>query len=69
MRPPKHILLVGENEFTISTLRYVLNNSSPSPIGIKNATCYRVTTAMTAQEALGAIQNNDYALMLCQHYH
>ena len=64
MRPSRTILLVGENEDTLSPLRYVLLNSSYSD---KNYfPCYQVTTVHNAQEALDALEKHDYHVMLCQ---
>lgn len=62
MRPSKSILLLGENEFTLSPLRFTLKNSRPT----STAACYRVDTAKTAQEALQALAETDYYLILCQ---
>jgi DNA-binding response OmpR family regulator len=65
MRPGKKILLVGENEFTLSPLRYVLMNSHPQPIE-NTGTCYRVTAAKNSQEALNYLMSCEFDLMLLQ---
>ena len=56
------LLLVGENEFTLSPLRFTLVNSRP----YLSAGCYRVDTAKTAQDALQALVEKEYRLMLVQ---
>jgi DNA-binding response OmpR family regulator len=65
MRPARTILLVGENEDTLSPFRYVLSNSQPEPLD-KKGRIYTVTSANTAQEALGWLRKNQYDLLLCQ---
>jgi DNA-binding response OmpR family regulator len=65
MRPARTILLVGENDDTLGPLRYVLSNSQPEPLD-KKGRVYTVTSANTAQEALGWLRRNQYDLMLCQ---
>jgi DNA-binding response OmpR family regulator len=65
MRSGKKILLVGENEFMLSPLRYVLMNSHPQPIG-NTGTCYRVTAATNSQEALNYLTSCEFDLMLLQ---
>ena len=66
MRPARTILLVGENDDTLSPLRYVLRNSSPEPDAVL-VPCYRVTTANSAQDALDYLCEHEYDVMLCQH--
>jgi DNA-binding response OmpR family regulator len=65
MRPSRTILLVGENEDTLSPLRYVLSNSQPEPLD-KKGRVYTVTSANIAKDALGWLRKNQYDLMLCQ---
>jgi len=56
MRPKKRVLLVGENEYTLGPLRFILRNKPR----------YRVTSASTAREALNALSEKSYHIMLCQ---
>jgi hypothetical protein len=62
MRSGKGILLLGENELTLSTLRFTLMNSRPTP----TSALYRVGTDKTAQDALRAISEREYYLILVQ---
>jgi CheY-like chemotaxis protein len=64
MRPAKQILLVGEDETKLSLLRYVLRNSTQK----SSYSCYSVTAATSAEEAIGLLKNNHYNLLLCQYH-
>lgn len=64
MLPAKQILLVGEDDTKLSILRYVLRINSYR----SNYACYEVTTATSAEEAIGLLTNNHYNLLLCQYH-
>jgi CheY-like chemotaxis protein len=55
MRPKKKILLVGENEFTISILRFLLSNYGYAP-----------TVAHTKKEARVCLADCEFDLLLCE---
>jgi DNA-binding NtrC family response regulator len=57
MRPPKHILLVGENDAAMAPLRFALRNSEP---------CYMVTTANSADEVCNLLAEGSFDMMLVQ---
>lgn len=63
MREGKTILLVGTDEDSLGILRYMLRMSRPS----RNLSTYEITTAGSIQEALHALNEIRYDLMLCQH--
>ena len=64
MIPAKQILLVGEDDTKLSILRYVLRINSYR----SNYSCYEVTAATSAEEAIGLLKNNHYNLLLCQYH-
>lgn len=65
MRPSRTILLVGENEDTLSPLRYVISNSQPEALD-KVGRCYRVFSANSEKEAVEYLYESEFSLMLCQ---
>jgi hypothetical protein len=65
MRPGKIILLVGENEFTLSTLRFILTHSRPS----SSQSDYLVVTARSTQEAVDILRECSFDVLLCQRVH
>jgi DNA-binding response OmpR family regulator len=64
MLPAKQILLVGEYDTTLSLVRYLLSVNSYR----SNYSCYEVTSANSAEEALGLLKTNHYNLLLCQYH-
>ena len=65
MRAAKNILLVGENDFTLSPLRFMLSHSTPT-LNSHFGRCYLVVTANSVQEALDTLSESQFDLMLCQ---
>ena len=63
MHPARQILLVGDNEDRVSLLRYILRNSSDHP----DHSRYVVTSAYSTEEAIEAIKEKEYDLMLVLH--
>jgi CheY-like chemotaxis protein len=57
MRPPKHILFVGENDAAMAPLRFALQNSGP---------CYTVTSANSADEVCNLLTEGSFDMMLVQ---
>ena len=55
MRPSKLILLLGESEFTLSPLRFMLITNS-----------YRVVTALSTQKALDVLHEGSFDVLLYQ---
>jgi DNA-binding response OmpR family regulator len=55
MRPKRRILLAGSDENRVSVLKCVLETNG-----------FRVTTALTAAEALGHLRAETYDLLLCE---
>jgi DNA-binding response OmpR family regulator len=62
MRPARRIILVGENDDLLAPLRFVLSHSQP---GTSQA-CYHITTCFTEAEAIEAIRNRLFDLLLIQ---
>lgn len=54
MRPPKHILIVSDDEVQLSLLRFVVN---VNPL-------YRATACHSAQEALETLRTRQYDLLV-----
>jgi len=60
MRPRKTILLVGENDYELSPLRFTLCNARPN----NRAALYGVATATTVPDAIADLQDAPYDLLL-----
>ena len=60
MRPARTILLCGEGD--LSDLRFFLSHAKGHP----SQSCYKVVTAETVAEALGAMEVLEFDLLLCQ---